>query len=226
MHWPPLVEGSFLRRENRFRATVEVAGQIVPAHVPSPGRMAELLTPRRPVWLAPLNHPPRKTLYDLLLVAHAGVLVSVDSRRPNGLVVEAIAAGRLFPGYEQLEQEVFSGASRLDLRLAGPAGVCWVEVKSVNLVEDGLALFPDAPTVRGRRHLEELARLAQAGQRAVALFVVQREDAQAFAPHQRLDPAFAHALRQAHQAGVEVRAYGCRVTLQEIVLAEELPVEI
>ncbi len=226
MLWPPLVEGRFLRRENRFRATVEVAGAKVPAHVPSPGRMAELLTPHRPVWLAPGNHPPRKTPYDLLLVAHEGVLVSLDSRRPNALVVEAIVAGRLFPGYEGLEQEVTSGDSRLDLRLVGPTGPCWVEVKSVNLVEDGLALFPDAPTLRGRRHLQELAKLAQAGQRAVALFVVQRSDARAFAPHQRLDPAFAEALRQAHRMGVEVRAYGCRVSLAEIALAEELPVKI
>ncbi|MGD1996400.1 MAG: DNA/RNA nuclease SfsA, partial [Anaerolineae bacterium] len=129
-----------------------------------------------------------------------------------------------FADVTSIEPEVRRGESRLDFRLDGPRGVSWVEVKSVTLVEDGLALFPDAPTLRGRRHLEELMSLAQKKARAAIVFVVQRPDAAALAPHRAADPAFARALVDAARAGVETYAFRCAVTRQSLYLTSQLPV--
>ncbi len=227
MRLPLLVRGQFVHRDNRFRATVLLEGQEVWAHVPNSGRLSELFTPGRAIWLAPAANAQRKTGHDLTLVETASVLVSVDARLPNPLFAEALARGSL-PDWScpTIEREVARGESRLDFRLSGPSGVTWVETKSVTLVEDGVALFPDAPTRRGRRHLETLTEAARAGDAAAVVFVVQRPDAQGFAPHREADPAFADALVQAAEAGVAVRAYACRVTRSEISLAEEMPVQI
>jgi sugar fermentation stimulation protein A len=193
--------------------------------------LTELFTPDRPVWLAPAANPNRKTAYDLKLVEYKSVLVSVDARLPNPLFAEALAADRSRSGrhatlpefaYPTVKREVTYGHSRLDFRLSGPDGVCWVETKSVTLVEDGLALFPDAPTERGRKHLQTLIDIRQSGERAAVVFVVQRPDARRFAPHREADPAFAAALQDAVRAGVEVRAYICQVSLEEITIAKEI----
>lgn len=220
-----LVAARFVRRDNRFRVTVEMEGRLTAAHLPNSGRLGELLTPGRLVWLRPASNPNRRTRYDMLLVEHAGTLVSVDARLPNPLVHEALLAGRLppFAAYPIIHREVRRGESRLDFLLEGEDRRCWVETKSVTLVEDGLALFPDAPTVRGRRHLAALRETLADGDRAVVLFVVQRADAVAFAPHPTADPAFAAALREAQAAGVEVYACGCRVSHVGIWLDKLLP---
>jgi sugar fermentation stimulation protein A len=225
MKLPQLIRGHFVKRDNRFRATVLVAGRETWAHVPNSGRLAELFTPNRPVWLAPAAAPHRKTAFDLKLVQVGSNLVSVDARLPNPLFAEAIEAG-LLPGFDfpLIEREVTWGHSRLDFRLSDLAGVCWVETKSVTLVENGVALFPDVPTGRGRRHLHELIDLRRLGHRAAVVFVIQRLDAPGLAPHEQADPEFAAMLRQAVEAGVEARAFACRVTLDSIAIAGEVPV--
>ena len=207
MQLPALIPGSLIRRDNRFGATVLADGALRAVHVASPGRMAELLTTGRAVWLAPFgprppSAPPRKTDYRLTLVEHNGGLVSVDTQLPNRLFEEAVRTGVLLPEYATLAREVRWGRSRLDFRLEGPPGVLWVEVKSVTLLEGAMALFPDAPTVRGARHLDELAALARSGQGAMVAFLVQRNDARCFAPNGAQDPAFAAALSRAMAAGV------------------------
>jgi len=224
MRWPPLVPGVFRRRDNRFRATVAIDGVDTWAHVPNSGRLSELFQPETPVWLAPAARPGRITDYDLVLAEYAGILVSVDARLPNALLAEAIAEGRVFPGHETIVREVRHGDSRLDLRLTGAPGTLWIECKSVTLVRDGTALFPDAPTARGRRHLEELAAIAASGERAAAVFVVQRPDAQHLRPYHENDAAFAQTLARAHQAGVEIHAYTCDVTRDYMRVAHEIPV--
>jgi len=227
MKFPTLVPGRFGHRDNRFRATVLVEGEEQWAHVPNSGRLTELFVPGRPLWLAPAGAPHRKTAYDLKLVEYAGVLVSVDARLPNPLLAEALAAGRLpsFP-YPEVSREVALGESRLDFHLSGPDGVCWLETKSVTLVEKGIARFPDAPTGRGRRHLLELEQVCGDGARAVVIFVIQRPDARVFRPHESADPAFAETLRRVAAAGVEVRALTCQVSRAEIVIAGEIPVDL
>lgn len=226
---PHLVEGRFLERLNRFAALVEMDDAPTLVHVANSGRMRELLAPGQPVLLRPIAEAPhRKTRFDLTLVDLGWTLVSADARLPNALVAEALQQGRLpqFAGYPQVRREVVFGESRLDLRLDGPLGTCYIETKSVTLVTGGAGLFPDAPTVRGVKHLGSLSQAMAAGHRAVVVFVVQREDAQAFASNDAADPAFGAGLRRAAASGVEVLAYRCRVTRQEIVLAGHLEVRV
>jgi sugar fermentation stimulation protein A len=195
--------------------------------VPNSGRLRELFTPGRPLWLSPAGDPGRKTAYDLKLVEYAGTLVSVDARLPNPLLAEALADERLPTfAFPEIRREVTLGDSRLDFRLSGPDGVCWVETKSVTLVTDGLAQFPDAPTDRGRKHLSELIKVRARGDRAAVVFVIQRADALQFTPHNQADPLFATTLQQAAAAGVEIYAFTCHVSLQAISLAAEIPIAL
>ena len=150
-----LVEGVFLERVNRFLARVEVDGQEVGVHVANSGRMKELFVPGWRVLVRPAIGEHRKTKFDLVLVDMGSALASTDARMPNALVAEGVANGHLqqFADYPEIRREVTFGDSRLDLMLEGPGGRCYIEAKSVTLVEKGVGLFPDAPTVRGAKHL-------------------------------------------------------------------------
>jgi len=225
---PPLIAGRFVRRDNRFRVTVEVDRVPVAAHLPNSGRLAELLTPGRACWLAEFDSLHRKTSYDLVLVQYAGVLVSVDARLPNTLVAEALAEDRLEPfrRYDHVAREVRRGESRLDFCLSGPAGLCWVEVKSVTLVEEGVARFPDAPTIRGTRHLRELTAAVGQGEGAAVVFVIQRPDASCFAPHIQADAAFGAALWEAASVGVGIYAWTCEVSERSVIIDGQIPVNL
>lgn len=222
----PIVEGVFVERVNRFLARVEVGGRQTWAHVPNSGRLHELFAPGRPVLLAAVHGSQRKTRYDLIMVQLGNRLVSMDARLPGHLLHEALLAGGLppFVGYPDIQREAVFGGSRLDFLLQGERRRCFIEVKSVTLVEEGMALFPDAPTLRGRRHVEALAEAVAQGERAAVVFVVQRDDADRFAPHDRADPAFGQALRAAAAAGVEVYAYTCRVSREEVILDKAIPI--
>jgi len=222
----PLVEGVFLWRDNRFRATVRVGDEVVAAHVPNSGRLTELFAPGHPVLVKEAGESKRLTRYDLFMVSLPRTLVSIDARLPSRLFEEALISGLLegFEGYKRLEREVIYGRSRLDLLLEGKDGKCWVEAKSVTLVRDGVAYFPDAVTSRGRRHLEELIEVRASGERAAILFVVQREDAKSLSPHDESDPKFGVLLREAVRCGVEAYAYLCCVSREEITLEGRIPV--
>ncbi len=203
------------------------------AHLPNSGRLNELLVPGHQVWLRPADPASlqrRRTAYDLALVSYAGRLVSVDARLPGHLVAKALAGKRLppFQQYPEVRREVTLGESRIDFLLPGTAEhpQCWIEVKSVTLVNQGTAQFPDAPTARGRRHVQELIAAAERGERAAVLFVAQREDAEQFSLHDAADPAFGQALREAAQCGVEIHSLRCRVTLQAVHLTGPIPVSL
>lgn len=231
MQFPPLVEGRFIKRLNRFAALVDVDRREYLAHIPNSGRLGELLVPGYRVLLAPAptrteRKAARKTAYDLALVDTGGALASADARLPNRLVAEALAAGQLpqFAGYPDIRPESTFGDSRLDFRLSGPAGVCYIETKSVTLVEDGTALFPDAPTLRGVKHLHSLITAQADGCAAAVIFVIQRADAHAFTPHDAADPLLGQTLRQAVTAGVSAYAYRCHLDEQSITLADAIPV--
>ena len=218
-----------MARDNRFRVTAEVGGAEVWAHLPNSGRLGELLVSGRRVILVERVAPGRKTGYDLSLVEHEGRWVSVDARLPNDLVEEALLAGRLEPltGYVAVRREVTRGRSRFDFLLEAPGRrPCLVEVKSITLVVDGLGCFPDAVTVRGRRHVNELAEAAGMGYRAVVIFCVQRDDALGVRPHDESDPDLARALRAAAEQRVEVYAYACRVEPGRVEIADRLPVHL
>ena len=222
-----LTAATFRHRTNRFVALVDVNGHPTLAHVANTGRLRELLVPGVTVWLANASREGRRTSWDLVIVEHGEQLVSVDSRLPNHLVGIAFGEGAIpmLAGYPGCRAEVTYGSSRFDFRLDGPDGTCFLETKGVTLVVgDRRARFPDAPTIRGARHLRELASYAREGGAAAAIFVVQRADAVAFAPNDASDPAFAHALRQAADDGVRVAAFRCVVTTEAITLGDELPV--
>ncbi len=224
-----LIEGRFLERVNRFLAMVEVDGREVGVHVANSGRMKELFIPGcrvlvRPV--SPVSNKNRKTKFDLALVDMGQALASADARMPNHLIAEAVDNGHLkqFGGYPEINREVAFGDSRLDLMLEGPPGRCYIEAKSVTLVENGVGLFPDSPTIRGAKHLRTLETVLEAGHRAVVVFVVQRPDATAFATNDPADPVLAGAFQSALAAGVEAYAYNCRVTERVLRLDQALPI--
>jgi sugar fermentation stimulation protein A len=196
-------------------------------HVANSGRMSELLVPENPMYVTPVaNSTDRKTAYDLTLVEYNGVLVSPDSRLPNKLIKEAIEAGRLpeLAEYSTVTPEVPFHDSRIDMLLSGSPGKLYLEAKSVNLVVDGTALFPDAPTERGRKHLGSLMKAVDEGLGAAVAFVIQRPDAERFAPHRHADPAFSETLRAAVEYGVQVHAYRCEVSLTGITVSDRAPV--
>ena len=229
MKFPQLTPGVFIQHSNRFSAVVELeTGHAVVAYVPTTGRLTGALRPGCRVWLAPAQNPNRVTAFTLLLTElPQGGLCAVNAVMANQLFEEAVSQGLLsaFP-YANIEKEVSFGHSRLDFRLSSPQKTCWVEVKSVTYVEDGVGMFPDAPTARGQRHLETLANLAGSGDGASAVFIAQRADAYRFTPYQAIDPDFADTLRRVHDAGVGIHAYRCEVTLEKIEIVEEIPVEL
>lgn len=224
-----LVEAKFVLRENRFVALVELDRERERVHVPNTGRMQELLVRGHSVLLLEAEGPGRRTGYDLVAVETPWAMVSVDSRVPNAVMAEALAKGSvpLISGYDRVETEHTWGGSRFDFHLEGPPGEALVEVKGCTLVEEnGLALFPDAPTLRGARHVRELAEASATGMNAFLVIVVQRDDGRVFAPNDRTDRAFGDALRAAVEAGVEVMAFLTDVTRDGVDLADQIPVDL
>ncbi len=227
-----LLPGVLLRRRLRFLVDVRLEnGAVVTAHTANTGSMRGCSAPGSPVWLLDTANPKRKYPYSLELVeAKPGVLVAVNTLRANAIVREAILAGKVAPlaGYDGLRGEVALGKrTRIDLVLtAAGKKPCYVEVKNVTMVEDGIACFPDAPSSRGRRHLQELARAAATGARAVAFFCVARGDARELRPAAAIDPGFAAGMRDAAAAGVELLAWSVKVTTRGVSLARPLEVVI
>jgi len=228
----PLVRGTLVRRYKRFLADVMLEdGRAVTAHCANPGAMLGLAAPGLRVWLEPMHDPRRKLGHAWRLAEpDDGTLVGVDTGLPNRLVAEALAEGRIpaLAGYATVRAEVRYGTgSRVDFVLSGPAlPDAYLEVKNVHLRrEDDRAEFPDSVTARGARHLAELAAMADAGRRAVVLYVVQRTDCRRFRVAGDLDPAYALAAAAARAAGVEAIAHGCLIDREGVALGEALPVE-
>jgi sugar fermentation stimulation protein A len=226
------LEGRFLRRYQRFFADVELSsGEVVTAHCPNTGSLKGCLVEGAGVWLRDSHDAARKLRTTWQAIELGGTWVNVDTGLPNRVVSEALGAGRIpgLCGYGALRREVRYGEqSRIDVLLEGHAEHprCYVEVKSTTLAEDEVGLFPDAVTERGRKHLGELVRMVQAGERAVQLFFVSRADVRVLRPAEAIDPAYAAALRAAAAHGVEVRAFAAEVTALGLELGAELEVEL
>ncbi|MEO7908396.1 MAG: DNA/RNA nuclease SfsA [Roseiflexaceae bacterium] len=243
----PLLEATFLSRPNRFLVHAELNGTVVQAHLADRGRLKETLLPGVRLLLACHAGAHRKTAFQAVAAiraasdlrvgdcarsedarsdSHAATLISLDTHLPNRLIEAALRAEALLPfrGYTALRREVTVGGSRFDFQLSDAIKHCTVEVKSAGLVRDGIGLFPDAPTERGRRHVAELAGLARAGERASVVFVAQGGDARAVKVDTQIDQAFATELRAAAAAGVEVYAYACPLTPAGIWLGQLIPV--
>lgn len=227
------LRGRFVRRYKRFFADVETADGTLTVHCPNPGSMQGFHRPGAAVRCSMSDNPKRKLRHTLEMMRVGRTWVGLHTGRANAVAARALAAGvpRGLAGYAEATREVTVRLgelhARLDFRLSGHADDrrdAYVEVKSVTLAEDRLALFPDSVTERGRRHLAVLEALHARGERAVLLFLVQRADCDRVAPAHEIDPAYAAALRRAATAGVEVYALGARVTARSIAVERELPV--
>jgi sugar fermentation stimulation protein A len=224
----PLYPGRLIRRYQRFLADVELQdGSIVTAHCPNSGSMKGCNLPGSEVLLSHSDRPGRRLLYTWELVKADGGWVGINTGLPNRIVREGIEKGviRELQGYASIRPEVKYGEnSRIDLLLEGDAGLSYVEVKNVTLVEGGMALFPDSVTTRGQKHLRELMEVVRSGHRGVIFFVVQRGDGEAVAPADAIDPEYGRLLRLAVSTGVEALAYRASVSPKEISLIDRLPV--
>ena len=226
--WPPLTPGRLIRRYKRFLADVRLdSGETVTAHCPNSGRMIGCAEPGRPVYLSFHESPKRKLRYTWELIDMPPSLVGVNTLVPNRLLALAAANGMVpeFQGGVTVQTEVVVAPhTRLDLCLTDTQGrQTFVEVKNCTLVEEGRALFPDAVTVRGRKHLESLVELRRQGHRAVILYLVQRMDAECFSPADRIDPDYGRTLRQVLDKGVKALVYDAAIDLEGITLNRGLP---
>ena len=227
----PLSQARFVHRPNRFllQVRLEDTGNVVEAHMADPGRLKELLIPEKRVWLRPASNPARKTRWSAVLVEspNGQELVSLDTTLPNRLIGEALRNRAIeeFSEWEFVRGEVTMGKSRLDFLLSHPDGrQMALEVKSVTLVEDGLALFPDAVTARGARHVRELAEIAsRPGWEAAVLFVLQRGDGREIRAARSIDAKFADALAEAVEGGVRLLGRRCRVFTDRVELGKKVP---
>jgi sugar fermentation stimulation protein A len=218
----------FRGRPNRFIAMCELDGADVTAHVPNTGRCRELLVPGYTVYLTENQNPARKTRWTLVSVNRAGRLINMDALAPNRAFREAVEDETVrLPGLDVptfVKPECRFGDSRFDFYLEDGVRRAFAEVKGVTLEEDGAALFPDAPTERGVRHVRELCRAAKEGCLAYLILVVQMEGVDHFSPNRRTHPAFADALLAARESGVRILAYDCRVAPDEIRMNRPVPV--
>lgn len=221
-----LIRGILVRRYKRFLADVRLAdGRVVIAHCTNTGSMTGCAEPGSTVYISPSTKKGRRLLYTWEIVRVGTTWVGINTLHPNRLVAESIEKGVIseLRGYTAIHREVITRQGiRLDLRLDGNNGFCFVEVKNVTLAIDGAAAFPDAVTERGTKHLKELIRLRRKDHRAAVVFVIQRGDCNYFRPADEIDSEYGRWLRRAVKAGVEALPYRARVTAGGVVLTERL----
>jgi len=227
---PRVRKAILVERPNRFLGVVKLDDELTEVFIPNPGRMYELMVPGNEVFLRENSAPHRKTDFDMIGLEYKGVLISIDSNLPNRFIKQLLNSHKLsfFDYYERVISEPRAYEGRFDFRLEGPSGITFIEVKSCTLVEEGRAIFPDAPTTRGTRHLRHLAASLKesVASRAAVIFVIQRPDAIIFSPNDNTDPAFGDALRQAHSNGVEVYPMITEVVDWELKFIRIIPYEL
>lgn len=224
MRYQNIVQGTFLERPNRFIAHVEIKGQKQVVHVKNTGRCKELLVPGTTVYLEGNADPARKTAWDLIAVEKGKRLINMDSQAPNRVFGEWVQAGEFLPNITLLHPETRYGDSRFDFYMEADGACHFIEVKGVTLEEDGVVRFPDAPTQRGVKHLEELIRAHKQGYECWMCFVIQMADVKWFEPNDRTHPQFGDALRRAEQTGVHVLAVDCQVAPETLSIRDRVPI--
>ena len=212
------------RRSNRFIAHVEVDGEITVAHVKNTGRCKELLVPGAKIILQKSDNPERKTPYNLIAVWKGNRLINMDSQAPNKVVMEHLLSGQYMEGITLIKPEAKYGDSHFDFYVEAGERKIFIEVKGVTLEEDGVVMFPDAPTERGVKHLRELAQCVREGHEAQAVFIIQMSDVRYFTPNNKTHQAFGKALTAAEKAGVKVVVFDCTVTENSLNIGN--PVEV
>lgn len=225
MIYKNVVTGKFKNRPNRFIAMVEIDGKVETCHVKNTGRCRELLLPEAEVYLEKSDNPNRKTAYDLIGVKKGEVLINMDSQAPNKAVKEWLEKEVYFKNITYLKPECKYGNSRVDFYLeTAEERKIFIEVKGVTLEEEGIARFPDAPTLRGIKHIKELEQAVMKGYEAYILFVIQMKGIKWFEPNDKTHQAFGDTLREAAKNGVGILAYDCTITKDSMEL--DVPIEI
>ena len=212
MKYLNIVKAKFICRPNRFIAFVEINGKKEVVHVKNTGRCKELLLPNSYVFLSVADNPERKTKYDLITVDKCSNLVNIDSQAPNAAVEEWLKKGKLFSKKAAIKREFTYGKSRFDFYVEDGKRKAFIEVKGVTLEKEGIAYFPDAPTERGIKHIQELEASLKDGYEAIILFVIQMKKITEFRPNDETHKAFGDALRKAKKSGVKVLAFDCLIT--------------
>ena len=222
----PLIPGTLIKRYKRFLADIKLEdGTIITAHCPNSGSMLTCNTPGSEVMLSYHDNPKRKYPYSWEMVKVNSTWVGINTIIPNKLVAESIANGLILEltGYGKIiKEKKVSKHSRLDLMLESENERCYVEIKNVSLVQDGVAMFPDAVTKRGAKHLRELIKLKENGHRAVIFFLIQRQDGKSFKPADHIDPEYGKMLRKAFSKVVEILPYRAIVNPEEIRIDKKL----
>lgn len=224
-------KATFISRPNRFIAEVELDGERVISHVKNTGRCRELLIPGVAVFLEEPKGRVRKTKYDLVAVEKQcndgkKILINMDSQAPNEAAFEFLQSGTLFPKATRIRREVTVGKSRFDFCIEEGEKVTYLEVKGCTLENDGIASFPDAPTERGVKHIEELIALKKQGFGTAILFVIQMKGITEFRPNDVTHRAFGDALRRAKEAGVNIFAFDSIITPNSMVVDLPVPVKL
>ena len=226
MTYKNITRGKFLSRPNRFIANVEIDGKQETVHVKNTGRCRELLTTGATVFLKKSDNPLRKTKYDLVAVLKGEVLINMDSQIPNDVAFEWLKNGNLFSENAKIRREVTHNKSRFDFYIEDGNRKIFLEVKGCTLEQDGIAMFPDAPTERGVKHIVELIGCLEEGFEAYILFVIQMKGPKVFKPNDNTHKAFGDALRKAYESGVRILAYDSIVTPNSIKIDKEVKILI
>ena len=230
MKYKNVIKAKFVARPNRFIAFCELDGKRETVHVKNTGRCRELLVPDCTVYLALSDNPERKTKYDLIAVEkntpRGNIMINMDSQAPNTAAYEWISSGGYFGEGVTVRREVTYGKSRFDLYIEQGERRAFVEVKGVTLEHDGVASFPDAPTERGIKHVNELVAAKNDGYEAYILFVVQMKGVHTFKPNDETHKAFGDALRNAAKSGVKILAYDCVVSPEQMLIDSPINIEL
>lgn len=231
MQYRHVIPGIFLIRHNRFVAEVEIDGKRETVHVKNTGRCKELLIPGTEVFLEESENPERKTRYDLIAVrkkrsGKEPLLINMDSQIPNRAALEWLQHSGKFSEKAVFKQEVTYNKSRFDLYVEDGLRKIFIEVKGVTLERDGIALFPDAPTERGVKHLKELTECVKKGYECCVFFVIQMKEIHCFKPNDTMHPEFGEALRNANAFGVEILAMDCRISPDSILIDSPVKIEL
>ena len=224
MKYEKITKGTFIKRLNRFVALCNIEGEEIYCHVKNTGRCGEILIEGAECYLEEAANPERKYKYSLVAVRKGERLINIDSQAPNKAAGEFLKSGKLFSDIKNIKAESTYGKSRFDFYFEHGDKKAYLEVKGVTLERDSAVFFPDAPTVRGTKHLNELCDCVRDGYEAYVLFVVQMKNVASFSPNEVTDPNFALALRNADSKGVRVLCYDCSVTEKEMNIEDKVTV--
>lgn len=226
MKYNNILPAKFISRPNRFIAEIEIEGKTEICHVKNTGRCKELLTPNANIYVQYSDNPKRKTKYDLISVYKGAELINMDSQAPNRVFGEWVKNGNFLPNVSKIRPECKYKSSRFDFYIEAEKSKIFAEIKGVTLEENGVVMFPDAPTERGIKHIKELCECVKDGYDAYLFFIVQMKHCSFFTPNRATHSAFANALIEADRSGVNIKALNCTVTADELLIDKAVEIKL